>query len=98
MLFKNANGQVNDVNVSKAALVILGPSPDGAESILPRFTCGEISGMMQWARVRQPANGSISLASWPGRQEACEYLHLDAGRASEVAVALLARLDASSTL
>lgn len=97
MLFKKANGQVSDVDVSKASLVILGPSA-GAESILSQFTSGEISSMMQWARAQGSASGSINLANWPGWQEACERLHLDAGRAREVAAALLARLGASSTL
>lgn len=94
MLFKKANGQVYDVDVSKASLVILTPLA-GAESILSRFTSGEISGMMQWARTQQPGNGSINLTNWPGWQEACERLQLDAGRAREVAAALLARLGAS---
>lgn len=93
MLFKKANGQVSDVDVSKASLVILGTSA-GVESILAQFTNGEISSMMQWARTQRSANGSINLVNWPGWQEACGRLHLDAGRAREVAAALLARLGA----
>lgn len=96
MLFKKANGQVIGVDVSKSSLVILGPSAS-ADSILSQFTSGEISSMMQWAQTQQPAIGSINLASWPGWQEACARLHLDAKRAREVAVALLARLGTSPT-
>lgn len=97
MLFKKASRQVNDVDVSKASLVILGPS-SGAESVLEQFTSGEISSMMQWARAQQSANGSINLVNWAGWTDACGRLHLDAGRAREVAAALLARLRMSSTL
>jgi hypothetical protein len=97
MLFKKANGQVSEVDVSKASLVILGPSA-GAGSILSQFSSAEISSMMQWARMQQPADGSINLVNWPGWKETCGRLHLDAGRAREVAAALLARLGTSSTL
>ncbi|SFC51552.1 hypothetical protein [Massilia yuzhufengensis] len=97
MLFKKANGQVSEVDAWKASVVILGPS-DGAESILSQFTSAEISSMMQWAQTQQSANGSINLVNWPGWKDACGRLHLDAGRAREVAAALLARLAASSTL
>ncbi|MBD8658499.1 hypothetical protein IFT68_23070 [Oxalobacteraceae sp. CFBP 13730] len=66
---------------------------------MAQFHIGEISRMMQWARIhQQPANGSINLVNWPGWHGACERLHLDAGRAREVAAALLARLGASSAL
>ncbi|KFC73301.1 hypothetical protein [Massilia sp. LC238] len=95
MLFKKANGQVSDVDVSKASVMILGPSV-GAESILSQFTSGEINGMLQWARTHRSANGAINLVNWPGWQDACERLHLDAGRAREVAAALLARLGTST--
>lgn len=94
MLFKKSNGQVSDVDVSKASLAIIGPSA-GAESILSRFTSGEIGSMMQWAREQKAADGAINLARWPGWQAACERLHLDAGRAREVTEALLARLSGS---
>jgi hypothetical protein len=97
MLFKKTNGQVSDVDVSKASLVIIGPSA-GAESILSQFTSGEIGSMMNWAREQKAADGAINLAGWPGWQGACERLHLDAGRASEVAAALIARLAGPSTL
>lgn len=97
MLFKKANGQVSDVDISKASLAILGPSA-GGESILSQFTSGEIRSMMQWARAQRSASRAINLVNWPGWQEACDRLHLDAGRAREVATALLARLGASSTL
>lgn len=91
MLFKKANGQVSDVDVSKASVVILGPSTV-AESILSQFTSGEIDSMMRWTREQKAATGAINLARWPGWQAACERLHLDASRAREVAEALLARL------
>jgi hypothetical protein len=88
---------VSHVNVSKASLVILGPS-GGVESILSQFTSGEIGSMMQWAREQKATDGAINLARWPGWQAACERLYLDAGRAREVAEALLARLAGPSTL
>lgn len=91
MLFKKTNGRVSDVDVSKVSLVILGPS-DGAESILLQFTSSEIGSMMQWAREQKPTDDAINLARWPGWQAACERLQLDAGRAREVAEALLAHL------
>lgn len=71
--------------------MILGPL-DGAESILLQFTSSEIGSIMQWAREQKPTDDAINLARWPGWQAACERLQLDAGRAREVAEALLARL------
>lgn len=96
MLVKKANGQVSAVDVSKASLVILGPS-DGAESILAQFTGAEISSMMQWVRTQQSASGPINLVNWPGWKDACGRLQLDTCRAREVAAALLTRLGTLSS-
>ena len=97
MLFKKANWQTYDMDVSKAPLMILGSSAD-TESILSQFTSDEIGIMTQWAREQKAADGAINLVRWPGWQRACECLHLDAGRAREIAEALLARLAGPSTL
>ena len=97
MLFKKANGEIFNVDMSKAIPLILYPSAN-AESILSKFTDAELDSMLQWTREQKPVSGAVNLASWPGWQDAHERLNLDSGRAREVVDALFARLAGPSSL
>lgn len=98
MLFKKANGETINVDMSKATPLIPFPSSN-AESILSRFTDAERSDMIRWAQNEtKTARGAVNLACWPGWQDACVRLHLDARRAHEVTEALLARLATTGPL
>lgn len=97
MLFKNAKGEVKYMDASSAAAVILVGS-NNAESILSQFSAVEMGDMIRWARAEASTGNAVNLARWPGWQSACARMNLDAGRAREVASALLARLTAAGTL
>ncbi len=97
MLFKKANGETINVDMSKATPLIPYPSSH-AESVLSKFTDAELESMLRWAREQKPADGAVNLACWPGWRGACERLNLDAGRAREVTDALFARLAGPASL